>query len=817
MPPARAVAPPADPRITFAYVGNPTDAAGRRQALVDNEVLTIGPDHVFAKALPDALDHETWKPYVGIPIYALHSIFLGGCIMDNTCFTQGMHFSITPERLTKFVKDLDASGEAWEPIAGEDIEAIPKAVAAFSAALRKLREDQRIITASDLFYDSTDPKNAETDTWFDKVTPQLLAAGGGGMDMVAQFGSVLPNWYTKDARDSEEFQSALAQILGSVGRDISSLPPIAQAAAIAQWLYRSRPPHDIFLYIPDPSLEIERRAGTDDQARYAPIFIRYWRTACPFLDKLWPHDVDDILVYTSGLMLSLDVASGAVTPQGMRALATEMKSLEAFATGSSNEERTAQVIRAHKTAGDDKEETADTKALLQADTGYQAFRTAVEAHRIDDHSGIALTAMEADHPAGLLFLNGLLRSDTLYKERGGARTDMVINAIFNKAVARNTKGELCDEWTNLIPDGIGKKLIGGKFAEIHYWNAFKAVVMKREGKAAMERVDKRLAKATNAEVFADPEAMRYLEKPVRAAMACIGFKSTDEHSFASFWHTFMRLSAAIENMPAACAPRKGLRKALLETAPKLLLCPQSRWECMLATPATAVKRIGDFVTAGHALNAANALDAHVARIMQEIDDGLHCFARDAANNVSDGGDATHKPEPKSGDGAGQKSESAWGSLATKFGIYASADGKRIAWGSCLTDFDTAPDLKANCPARFAPGGSIHSWCPTPGTCWDRWGDKAHDRLAEFPKEACKAASIGNLQPPLDWNTMTVTVVAPAPNRGGGGRNGNGKREREDDGQRQGRGKGKGAGKGKGKGGGRNGGKGGGRGFQRQPR
>jgi hypothetical protein len=107
---------------------------------------------------------------------------------------------------------------------------------------------------------------------------------------------------------------------------------------------------------------------------------------------------------------------------------------------------------------------------------------------------------------------------------------------------------VCDEWTNLIPDGISKKLIGGRFTEIHFWNAFKAVVTKREGKMAMEKVDKRLSKATNAEVFADPEAMRYLEKPVRAevraVMACLGFTSTDEHSFASFWHTIMRLARA---------------------------------------------------------------------------------------------------------------------------------------------------------------------------------------------------------------------------------------------------------------------------------
>jgi hypothetical protein len=119
--------------------------------------------------------------------------------MDNSCFTQGMHFSITPERLTKFVKDLDSSGEAWEPIAGEDIEAIPKAVATITAALRKLPDDQRLLSANDLFYDSSDTKNAETGTWYDKITPQLLTAGGGGMDMVAQFGSIISNWYTLGA------------------------------------------------------------------------------------------------------------------------------------------------------------------------------------------------------------------------------------------------------------------------------------------------------------------------------------------------------------------------------------------------------------------------------------------------------------------------------------------------------------------------------------------------------------------------------------------------------------------------------------------
>ena len=76
---------------------------------------------------------------------------------------------------------------------------------------------------ADLLYDS-DPKDAGTGEWFDKITPNMLASGGGDMHVVAQFDSSIPNGYTKDGRGTEEFKSAIAQILGSVGRDVSTLP-----------------------------------------------------------------------------------------------------------------------------------------------------------------------------------------------------------------------------------------------------------------------------------------------------------------------------------------------------------------------------------------------------------------------------------------------------------------------------------------------------------------------------------------------------------------------------------------------------------------
>ena len=226
----------------------------------------------------------------------------------------------------------------WEPIEGINVIAFPKAARAITSALRTLPDDQRLLVHGDFLYDSADAANAETETWFDAMTVQLLISGDvNGMEMLAQFGSIIPDWFTKENRESDEFVSAIAQIQGSVGRDISSLPIRAQAAVIAQWTKRTKAPPDMEPYTLDPSLEIERRACSDEQSRFAPLFRMGWRNAYPFLNKLWLGDVDDILINTSGLLISFGIAAGSVTPQSMRALSIAIKDYEAFAN---NEERT---------------------------------------------------------------------------------------------------------------------------------------------------------------------------------------------------------------------------------------------------------------------------------------------------------------------------------------------------------------------------------------------------------------------------------------------------------------------------------------------
>ena len=246
-------------------------------------------------------------------------------------------------------------------------------------------------------------------------------------------------------------------------------------------------------------------------------------------------------------MVGLDLSCGSdgLTPFGVRALVTTLQEYAPFATGDTNEERTQQIIHAHKHADDDKDQTADVKAQLQAHAPFQAFLTIIEAISPDDHVALATAAMAADGAWGILFLNDKLKGDKMLKERSGAKTPAIISTIFNRALAVNAKGTACPEWGNVIPSDVAKKILAGNFATIHFWNTLKTVVEKREGKAAAERIDRRLVNASNAAVFADPEALRYLEAPMRTIMSLIGFTTTDAYSFAALWKSLIRIASSM--------------------------------------------------------------------------------------------------------------------------------------------------------------------------------------------------------------------------------------------------------------------------------
>jgi len=101
-----------------------------------------------------------------------------------------------------------------------------------------------------------------------------MLAGDGNPLVVAQFSSILEGAYTnaKDGgRKGDDFKALIQQMAGAVGRDISSLSHSAQAAAVAAWMKKTRPPIGLEPYVADPSVEIDLRmhnsfwGWTDDE------------------------------------------------------------------------------------------------------------------------------------------------------------------------------------------------------------------------------------------------------------------------------------------------------------------------------------------------------------------------------------------------------------------------------------------------------------------------------------------------------------------------------------------------------------------------
>ena len=801
-------------RYTMQFVGNPTTAAAKCKAMAKGGPLLIAPDQVLSAMLPDALDRTTHAPNVVINMIDVQSALVGGIVFEPGVMESGVHFSVETARWMQLLKDMTDAGFAFEPVPGEMAKAWPEVSLRLVEAAKNLPLEKRLIKAADVLFDGNQD-DAATGTWYDWMAPSMLVSGEGGPEVLAQFQALLPNAMyagTDYGRKGDSFKATLEQIECSVGRDISSLDNRAKAAAVAAWTKRTRPPKLLIPWVGDPMEEVERRAQPTVAGRFEPLFNMGWHRITE-LRKLWPEEMDDPADTAGALASGLGVAGleNGLTPQAISALLTALRNYASFAASSTNAGRSADVLRAYRSAASaDKNGetlTIDAKAQLQGDASFQQLKAKVEGIGIDDHSAIVTAMLESDHGAGLLFLNGRMNHDKFWKERAGARTEASIQTVFNNAVSYTTAGEAAD-WGAILPEGVGKRLVSGDFA-VNWWDMLKSVVAKREGKHMAEKITTRLRGKPPKAVFSDEEAMRMMEKSARACMDLL-MPGRGANSFAAVWQQVARMASSIHNLPASCEPAVGLRARLEDAAMQVMRCPQDRFKAMLATPANAVRRVTVFIIDGQALNAINAVKDHLKRIMQEVDDGMHGHAKDRKNNRGREAEwqwedpKRHKPTE----------QLVWGSAAVSLGIMSNAEGTKICFGTRLHVFEQAPDIKANCVACFVDGKQRDKWCPTPNKCWKHGGEHAH---AAIESGQCRAID-ANTAADFSWDEMTVTIAEASKRlqlplvRREGGREGGGK------GAGAAGGKGKGGGRGKGKGGGKGGGKGKGKGgypFARQ--
>ena len=316
--------------------------------------------------------------------------------------------------------------------------------------------------------------------------------------------------------------------------------------------------------------------------------------------------------------------------------------------------------------------------------------------------------------------------------------------------------------------------------------------------------------------------MRLLEKPARNCVELI-VPGKGPNSFGALWRRLTRLAANVDGMPEWCEQAKGLRTRLETAAVQLMRCAAQCGEAMLATPATVIKKLEAFTVDGQAGSALDAVEAHIKRILQELEDGMHGHPRDRNTLAADPGGALQReldgPLSKKQKQRATRDEQniaatllslsqqagkgEWGSAARMNGILATEDGTSIAFGNRCATFETAPDLRANCVACYAPAKEMagrNKWCTTPDQCWAAGGDNAHARVGATDEE-CRTVEVTDSSA-VSWSALTQTIcarrLALVGGRGGGGGKGAGKGKGGKGKGAKGIGKG-GKGKGKGKG------------------
>tara|TARA_B110001450_G_scaffold90346_1_gene85846 strand:+ start:147 stop:2618 length:2472 start_codon:yes stop_codon:yes gene_type:complete len=787
-------------RYVAHFLSKPTSTEDIAKALGAGGPLELSVDNALVILLPDACEPIAGSEDKSLDLIDVQAALLAGMLLAPDLAQAGVHWAVGTARLAQCLKDLDDAGFDWTPVKGEAATAIPKASARLTLGMRSLPTAKRTLVRADCIWDS-DPQDAKTGTWYDHLTPAMLMAGDArGMEVLAQMMLMLPDAMSASGkgRGGGRFKASIAQMAASVGRDISALPGVAQAAAIAAWAKRTNPSADMAAYISDPFVEIERRAADTPAARYEPLFAAGWRNVAE-LHKLWPDDLADPVTATAALANNLGVGGieHGLTPQAITALVTTLRELTAFAVSADNDARTREVVRAYKLADTHPDKTqVEAKAQLQSDEGYQALLKEAETIPLAEHVRFAKAMLQAAHGAGMLFLNGKLTNDKVWKERGGSRTDSALQSVFNEAVSIGTD-DVAAEWGCVLPEGTAKRFISYGF-QMDWWATFKAVIAKREGGHVADKISARLKGKPSQAVYSDSEAMRLLEKPARNCVELF-MPGKSPESFASLWRRLTRLAASIDGMPAWCAPATGLRTRLEAAATQLMSCVAQRGEAMLATPATVIRKLEAFTIDGQAKSALDTVESHVQRIRQELEDGLH----DRGLSADPGGEGHLTKKQKQQAARDERNTAAallslsqragkdeWGAAARMNGILGTEDGKSVAFGNRCSSFETAPDLQANCVACFAPAKEMHGrnkWCISPDDCWATGGENAHARVG-VTDEQCRTVEVTDSSP-ISWSELVTTICArqPAPTGGiGGGRGGGG-----------GKGAGKGAGKGKG--------------------
>ena len=235
----------------YAFITPWTSTASKAEragALSEDGPIGIGTAHILHKLMPDAIDPTASSSPACVTAHLLDWLFVPAAILCTSIKRGATHWALEPDRCSQWLHDLVEAGMDTSPVAGNlaDAAAILQRRVLSSAA--KLPAAKRQVGEADIIFDSTKLDDPATGSFYDFVTPALLTGADKDNILLAQFKALTVCSYNADDRKSDAFVSYRKQWLAAVGRDISALEGMSQAAEVASRVRATRQPKELEQY-----------------------------------------------------------------------------------------------------------------------------------------------------------------------------------------------------------------------------------------------------------------------------------------------------------------------------------------------------------------------------------------------------------------------------------------------------------------------------------------------------------------------------------------------------------------------------------------
>ena len=567
--------------------------------------------------------------------------------LESSLLDGAPNFTIHPDRATRFFKDLLGVGLSFDEVRSSEA-----AKREIRRCFKLLSADQRRLTEAEVLREVN-----PTETWLDAIKVRRLRGADDSNAVLLQLRQLLPGIWHEDGFNQEPFDSLVQWLIpserdGEDGR--------LQAAAIIQWMRKTRPPvgYDTYVEHDNAEDEIARRNLESDEARFRPLFEVGWGVAHEELTEIFDEETpgNEVAEALTAALIKMGIAT-TLLPSAVKTfvdkvrpkLATLHRLAATEARSKRNDHNLATIIaavadasRSELDAGKmDGSQNPEGKMgrqkeqydMLYLKTGFselhKAIASIVETTPLDQAAAVK-ACLESAEAAGQSFVIGgrdiPLASFTSARGVCWDKNRAPLMEVVKKAV-KSKAGLASDVTANVKEDDVAKWLTGKlKMTSdkdgVHLWRMFEEVVKARSGAWAVQQ----LLQGRNELVIKDPLALflapELMEEMTDAIVAFGGIflkPAETTGSLEAVWRHMIARSKEIHKIPD-WEPRK-LGLMVLQVRANELIFEKHGADIisMINTPLGIAQKPTRFMKSkGEAMDAWNDATASLDAIKKDL-------------------------------------------------------------------------------------------------------------------------------------------------------------------------------------------------------